>query len=128
MFPRFGTPRLSPIKCLQLELRQTTSSLKNSLVLLDDTEMFVQQPKSKNRRGSIAVRRNSTPSVVIEGTTGHILATTFASGATDDFALFKTSRLWFNNSTSVLADMVCQGLKKWRPNSQTYRKKPRRSS
>ena len=56
-------------------------------------------------------------------TTGQILATAFAPGATHDFALFKASRLWFNPETTVLADSGYQGMAKWhRPSRTPYKK------
>ena len=51
-----------------------------------------------------------------------MLATAFAAGATHDFALFKASRLWFDQDALVLADSGYQGLKKWHQHSQTPHK------
>jgi IS5 family transposase len=59
---------------------------------------------------------------VSDKATGQILATAFAPGATHDFALFKSSRLWLDPETTVLADSGYQGITKWHRHSRTPHK------
>ncbi|BCM88335.1 hypothetical protein IAD21_00166 [Abditibacteriota bacterium] len=78
-------------------------ALKTALVLLDATEVPVQRPEGKKKQARFysgkKKRHTFKAQVVVEGTTGRLLATAFAPGATHDFALFKASRLWFNTNT-----------------------------
>ena len=53
---------------------------------------------------------------------GLILATAFCPGATHDFSLFKTSRLYFAPQTEVLADSGYLGIKKRHHKAKTPHK------
>lgn len=59
---------------------------------------------------------------MIEKGSGRVLATAFAPGSTHDFTLFKSSRLWINPETLLLADSGYQGVAKWHSRTQTPHK------
>lgn len=61
--------------------------------------------------------------MVIEQSSGRILATAFCEGRVHDFALFQKSRLWLSASSRCLADAGYRGLNRWHSNSQTPHKK-----
>ncbi len=61
--------------------------------------------------------------VVVEQSSGRILATAFSAGHTHDFALFKRSRLWLCSKSRCLADAGYRGLGRFHANSQTPHKK-----
>ncbi len=55
--------------------------------------------------------------------TGKIVATAFAEGKKNDFALFKSSRIGLWRQTLCLADSGYQGIDKYHAKSQTPKKK-----
>ena len=61
--------------------------------------------------------------MVVEQSSGRILATAFCAGHTHDFALFKRSRLWLSQSCRCIGDAGYRGLSRWHRNSQTPHKK-----
>lgn len=61
--------------------------------------------------------------MVVEQSSGRIVATAFSAGRVHDFALFQKSRLWLNQQSHCLADAGYRGLSRWHGNSQTPHKK-----
>jgi transposase len=64
---------------------------------------------------------------VVDQSTGRIVCTAFAKGRVHDFRLFKQSRLPVSSKTQLLADKGYQGILKLHSNSQTPKKKPRKT-
>ena len=84
-----------------------SSQLKNALVLLGVTEVPVQRPQKKQARFYSGKKNRHTfkAQIVVEKSNGRITATAFTAGAVHDFALFKTSRLSFETSIELRADI-----------------------
>lgn len=61
--------------------------------------------------------------MVVEQSSGRILATAFCAGHVHDFALFQKSRLWLSQQSRCVADAGYRGIKRWHGNSQTPHKK-----
>ena len=81
--------------------------------------------KTKQRRYYSGKKKRHTykAQIVADKKTGRIIATAFAEGKMQDFALFKQSRTVFSQTTLCLADSGYQGLDKRHSNSRTPKKK-----
>lgn len=82
------------------------------------------QKKQKAYYSGKKKRHTVKSQVVINGRTRQVICTQHGRGTTHDFALYKESKLNFNEELELLADSGYQGLNKLHEKSRTPTKKP----
>ncbi len=87
-------------------------------IIIDATETAIQCPK-KDKKNTIPKKKKKhtiKTQIILEKESKTIIATNFACGKTDDFRLFKESKIPLLKASKVIVDTGYQGLQKMHRN------------
>jgi len=109
---------------------------KYEIVVFDVTECPVERPKrkktvrrkNKQKRYYSGKKKRHTvkEQIAIDKKTSKIIATSYATGKTHDFKIFKESKTHIHPDTAAKGDSGYQGIQKIHPNSQVPKKRSKK--
>ena len=102
-----------------LPKREELTKNPPELIIIDTTEVEIEQPKKGFEYYSGKKRHTVKAQIITDYKSCNILSVDFSGGKSHDFALFKTTCNIISEKTLILADKGYQGIAKFHKNSLT---------
>jgi IS5 family transposase len=98
---------------------------KNTKLVIDVTETEIERPKKNQKAYYSGKKKKHTlkTQVIANIETGEIYSINIAKGKVHDFQIYKDSRIFLNNTNTIIADSGYQGIQKLHKNSTIPDKK-----